>query len=85
MTYRGLNQYKAEASKIADVAESYPGAAYEASARILAGRGTKGARAALMAGLVIGTLVERGKPELAEQITIELGITVARGAQRAKA
>lgn len=84
MTYRGLNQYKAEAGRIADHAMASPGGPHIAAAHILAGRGTKGARAALIAGLVVGALVERGQPGLAEAVTIELSIVVARGAQRAK-
>lgn len=77
-----LNSYKFEAGKIADRALASPGGPYIAAAEILAGRGTKGARAALITGLVVGALVERGRPEVAEAITIELGQVVERGARR---
>lgn len=78
--FQNLNQYKVEASKIADQAETSPSTA---AASILHTRGTKGSRAALMCGLVIGALVERGKADAAEQVTIALGKEVERGAARA--
>lgn len=81
MTYSSLNAYKAEASKIADQAETCP---RTAAISILHTRGTKGARAALMCGLVIGALVERGKPVTAEFVTKALAEEVERGARRVK-
>ena len=39
---------------------------------ILRNRITKGARAALLSGLVVGALVERGHPDIAENVTIAI-------------
>lgn len=71
-----LNQYKAIAGRLSDSATQVDPAsrtpAHVIAGNILAMRWTKGPRAALLAGLVVGALVERGHADIAEQVTIEL-------------
>jgi len=71
-----LNQYKAQAGRMADDATRIDPAArtpaYIVAGNILAARRTHSARAALLAGLVVGALVERGHADIAERVTIEL-------------
>jgi hypothetical protein len=69
-----LNRSKAEASRIADHAEATAGGPVIAAAMITKHRKTKGYTAALVAGLTVGALVERGKPEVAEEVTKELAL-----------
>lgn len=67
-----LNEAKAKASKIADIAQQTGRGAHDAADKILSMRRTKGAHAALFAGLVIGALCERGYADAAERLTIVL-------------
>lgn len=72
-----LNRSKAEASRIADHAEATAGGPLIAAAMITKHRKTKGYAAALVSGLTVGALVERGKPDVAEEVTKELALIAA--------
>lgn len=74
-----LNQYKAEAGRIADsiigpqtISGSHSLSAARGTLRVLKSKRGKGAHAALLGGLVVGALVERGHADKAEALTIEL-------------
>lgn len=69
-----LNRSKAEAGRIADHAEATTRGPIIAAAMITKRRKTKGYNAALVAALTVGALVERGKPDIAEEVTIELAL-----------
>lgn len=69
-----LHRAKAEASRIADTALASKGGPYIAASAILARRKTRGAQAALLAGLVVGALCERGHAAEGEALTIELNL-----------
>lgn len=68
------NQYKLSAEKIVDSAIKYSVGISSASPYIIAelsilkNRKTKGARAALLTGLVVSALINRGFPAVAEEI-----------------
>lgn len=71
---KNYTQIHRQASVIADAAQATKGGPYIAANMIMARRRTKGADAALLAGLVTAALVERGQVAAAEQLTKELAL-----------
>jgi hypothetical protein len=64
-----INQYKVTTGRIVDAMISGNQSPYiTAELSILKGRKTKGHKAALLTGLIVGALCERSRPDLAEQL-----------------
>lgn len=81
MSESKMNAYKWIAGRVVDsMLQGAQNPYITAELSILKTRRTKGARAALITGLIVGALIERGRADLAESVLDHIAAIEARGA-----